>query len=204
MATAQDAAADKTLDRILRDIRACRICATALPLGPRPVVRASRSARLMIIGQAPGTRVHETGIPWNDPSGERLRDWLQLEPARFYDESLVAIVPMGFCYPGVDKNGGDKPPRRECAPEWHPRLAPFLGGVGLTLLVGSYAQAHYLGSRRARTMTETVRQWRDYLPEYLPLPHPSWRNTAWLKRNPWFAEEVLPELRRRVIRLMAA
>ena len=145
MATAQDAAADKTLDRLLRDIRACRICATALPLGPRPVVRASRSARLMIIGQAPGTRVHETGIPWNDPSGERLRDWLQLEPARFYDESLVAIVPMGFCYPGVDKNGGDKPPRRECAPEWHPRLAPFLGGVGLTLLVGSYAQAHYLG-----------------------------------------------------------
>ncbi|MCG8545792.1 MAG: uracil-DNA glycosylase family protein [Alphaproteobacteria bacterium] len=197
------ATADETLEKLLRDIRACRLCAAELPLGPRPVVRAARSARLMIIGQAPGTRVHETGIPWNDPSGERLRDWLQMEPALFYDETRVAIVPMGFCYPGVDKNGGDKPPRRECAREWHPRLAPFLDGVGLTLLVGSYAQAHYLGPRRARTMTETVRRWREYLPEYLPLPHPSWRNTAWLKRNPWFADEVLPALRERVSGLVA-
>lgn len=202
MDEAKDESANATLDGLLSRIRACRICAEDLPLGPRPVVRASASARLMIVGQAPGTRVHETGIPWNDPSGERLRDWLQTDRAQFYDEQQIAIVPMGFCYPGVDKNGGDKPPRRECAREWHDRLGPFLEGVELTLLVGSYAQAYYLGARRARTMTETVRQWRDFLPEYLPLPHPSWRNTAWLKRNPWFAEEVLPALRHRVAELV--
>ena len=190
-------AADLDLEKLLKEIRSCRLCAGELPLGPRPVVRAQRGARLLIVGQAPGTRVHETGIPWNDPSGDRLRDWLQVDREAFYDESRIAIVPMGFCYPGVDKNGGDKPPRPECAPQWHPRIVPALESVQLTLLVGAYAQKYYLGRRREKSMTETVRRWRDYLPDYLPLPHPSWRNTAWLKRNPWFAKEVLPELRER-------
>ena len=191
------------LAALLAEIRGCTLCAAHLPLGPRPVLRASPSARLMIIGQAPGTRVHESGIPWNDPSGNRLRDWLQVEPDDFYDENRIAIVPMGFCYPGVDRNGGDKPPRPECAPQWHPQLSPHLGRVGLTLLVGAYAQKYYLGKRRQKSMTETVRAWRDYAPEYLPLPHPSWRNTAWLKKNPWFEAEVLPELRARVRELLS-
>jgi len=187
-----------TLDALLAEIRRCTRCAADLPLGPRPVLRAAPGARLMIVGQAPGTRVHETGIPWNDPSGERLRDWLQVDRETFYDVTRIAIVPMGFCYPGVDRNGGDKPPRPECAPHWHPQIAPHLAGLGLTLLVGSYAQKYYLGDRRMKTMTETVRHWRDYLPDFLPLPHPSWRNTAWLRKNPWFADEVLPVLRERV------
>jgi uracil-DNA glycosylase len=156
----------------------------------------------MIIGQAPGTRVHETGIPWNDRSGERLRDWLQLSGEVFYDERRVAIVPMGFCYPGVDARGGDKPPRPECAPLWHPPLRAALSQVDLTLLVGMYAQQRYLGKDRQKTLTETVRHWRDYLPQFLPLPHPSWRNTAWLRKNPWFEAELLPELRRRVKKLV--
>lgn len=186
------------LEPLLTSIRACRICAGELPLGPRPVLRARQSARLMIVGQAPGTRVHATGIPWNDASGERLRDWLQVDPEVFYDDARIAIVPMGFCYPGVDARGGDKPPRPECAPHWHPQLRPFLGTVELTLLVGGYAQKYYLGRRRRRSLTETVRAWRDYSPDFLPLPHPSWRNTTWIKKNPWFAEEVLPVLRDRV------
>lgn len=186
------------LDSLLEEIRACEICAAELPRGPRPVVRASSTARLMIIGQAPSTRVHETGLSWNDASGNRLRDWMQLDREQFYDESQLAIVPMGFCYPGVDRNGGDKPPRRECAPAWHPRLLPFLEGVELTLLIGAYAQKEYLGKQRRRTMTETVAQWRDYMPTFLPLPHPSWRNTGWLRKNPWFDEDVLPVLRARV------
>ena len=191
-----------TLNALLRDIRACRVCAAQLPLGPRPVIRAKRSARLLIVGQAPGTRVHETGIPWNDRSGDRLRDWLRLGRAEFYDDSRIAIMPMGFCYPGVDRNGGDKPPRKECAPLWHARVLALLPRLELTLLVGSYAQASYLRGRRRPTMNETVRDWRDYGPDYLPLPHPSWRNTAWLKRNPWFESDLLPELRRRVHALL--
>ena len=187
-----------SLDDLLAEIRVCRQCAAVLPHGPRPVLRASSTARLMIVGQAPGTRVHETGIPWNDASGERLRDWLRIDRESFYDDSRIAIVPMGFCYPGVDRHGGDNPPRPECAREWHPRLVPLLANVELTLLVGSYAQAHYLGPQRSRTMTETVRRWRDFLPAFLPLPHPSWRNTAWLKRNPWFQAELLPVLRNSV------
>ncbi|HET8726295.1 MAG TPA: uracil-DNA glycosylase family protein [Alphaproteobacteria bacterium] len=193
---------DDPLAAALAEARACRRCAEHLPLGPRPVVRAGASARLLIIGQAPGTKVHETGIPWNDRSGDRLRDWLGLDRKAFYDEDRVAIVPMGFCYPGLDRAGGDKPPRRECAPLWHPRLLPLLPAVELTLLVGSYAQAHYLGSRRKRTMSDTVRAWRDYLPDFLPLPHPSWRNTAWLRKNPWFEAEVLPWLQAEIGRIM--
>jgi len=194
--------AERDLEKLLAEARACRLCAEHLPLGPRPVLRAAASARLLIVGQAPGTRVHETGIPWNDRSGDRLRDWLQIPAEVFYDESKVAIVPMGFCYPGVDAKGGDRPPRPECAPLWHPPLREALQQVELTLLVGMYAQAHYLGRRRQKTLTETVRHWRDYLPEFLPLPHPSWRNTAWLKKNPWFEKDLLPELRRRVNKLV--
>jgi len=182
--------------------RACRVCAAHLPLGPRPVLRAASSARLLIVGQAPGTRVHETGIPWNDPSGERLRAWLAVDSETFYDEARIAIVPMGLCYPGRDDRGGDKPPRPECAPLWHPPLRAALPKVELTLLVGQYAQAYYLGPRRRGSLTETVRAWRELLPDFLPLPHPSWRNTAWLKRHPWFAAELLPELRARVRTLL--
>jgi uracil-DNA glycosylase len=190
------------LDKLLKEVRACRLCAERLPLGPRPVLRMASTARLLIIGQAPGTKVHETGIPWNDRSGDRLRQWLAIDRDIFYDEARIAIMPMGFCYPGVDKNGGDLPPRRECAPKWHGPLRAQLHGIELTLLVGSYAQAHYLGERRKATMTETVRAWRDYGPEFLPLPHSSWRNTGWLKKNPWFAEELVPELRRRTRRII--
>jgi uracil-DNA glycosylase len=193
---------DRRLTALLQEIRQCRICAAALPLGPRPVLRAAETARLMIVGQAPGTRVHETGIPWNDPSGDRLRAWLGIDRDRFYDESRIAIVPMGFCYPGVERSGGDKPPRPECAPHWHPQLAPHLSGVALTLLVGGYAQKYYLGAVRQRSVTETVRRWRDYAPRFLPLPHPSWRNTAWLKKNPWFDADVLPALRAHARRLL--
>lgn len=187
-----------TLDRLLAEARACRLCEAHLPLGPRPVLRASATARLLVVGQAPGTRVHETGIPWNDASGDRLRQWLAMDRDAFYDERSIAIVPIGLCYPGRDVNGGDKPPRPECAPLWHPRLRAALSQVRLTLLVGGHAQRFYLAERRKASMTATVAAWREYLPEVLPLPHPSWRNTGWLKRNPWFDEELVPVLRRRV------
>ncbi len=186
------------LEAVIAAARACRVCAAHLPLGPRPVLRAKASARLLIVGQAPGTRVHETGIPWNDASGDRLRDWLALDREAFYDEARIAIVPMGFCYPGRDARGGDNPPRPECAPLWHPPLIANLPNVGLTLLVGRYAQGHYLGARRRGNLTETVRAWADYAPRFVPLPHPSWRNTAWLRRNPWFEKDLLPALRARV------
>ena len=193
------------LEELLAEVRACRVCAAHLPLGPRPVLRAAATARLLIVGQAPGTRVHESGIPWDDRSGERLREWLDLDPETFYDARRVAIVPMGFCYPGRDaRSGGDNPPRPECAPLWHPPLAAALGRVEATLLVGAHAQAYYLGRARRRTMTETVRAWRDYAPRFWPTPHPSWRTTGWLRKNPWFEAEVLPALRRAVGRLVGA
>ncbi len=201
-APAPGADLEAALEAVLRAARACRICAADLPLGPRPVLRARAGARLLIVGQAPGTRVHETGIPWNDPSGERLRDWLAVDRDGFYDQTRIAIVPMGFCYPGRNPRGGDNPPRPECAPLWHAPLLAALPGIELTLLVGQYAQAHYLGKRRRATLTETVHAWADYAPGFLPLPHPSWRNTAWLKRNPWFGAELLPELRARVRALL--
>lgn len=191
-------AAQSRLNALLREVRACRLCEAELPLGPRPVLRARSSARLLIVGQAPGTRVHETGIPWNDPSGDRLREWMAVDRDAFYDDARIAIVPMGFCYPGNDARGGDKPPRPECAPTWHTRVLEGLPEIRLTLLVGLYAQRHYLGERRKESLTETVRAWREFSPCYLPLPHPSWRNTAWLKKNPWFKAEILPYLRRRL------
>ena len=178
--------------------RACRVCAAHLPLGPRPILRVGSGAHILIVGQAPGTRVHESGVPWDDASGARLRAWLALEPEIFYGQGRIAILPMGLCYPGRNARGGDNPPRPECAPLWHPPLRAALGRVAVTLLVGLYAQAYYLGARRRGSLTETVRAWRDYGPELLPLPHPSWRNTAWLKRNPWFETELLPDLRVRI------
>jgi uracil-DNA glycosylase len=165
------------------------------------VVRASATARLCICGQAPGTRVHASGVPFTDPSGDRLRDWLGLDVAAFYDAARVAIVPMGFCFPGLDAKGGDLPPRAECARAWHARLHAAMPQVELVLALGQYAQKWHLGAARAGSVTDTVRAWRGYLsrrPAVLPLPHPSWRNNAWLKKNPWFAAELLPELRGRV------
>jgi len=185
------------LEHLLGQIRACRICQAQLPLGPRPVLAASAQARLLIVSQAPGARVHATGIPWNDASGRRLRDWLQLDEATFYDARRVAIVPMGFCYPGR-AGSGDAPPRPECRATWHPRLLPLLRDVGLTLSIGQYAQAYCLGARRKPSLGATVRAWREYLPTQLPLPHPSPRNVGWFKANPWFDAEVLPVLRERV------
>ncbi len=179
-------------DAIAAEARACTVCAASLPLGPRPVLRVSTTARLLIIGQAPGTKVHETGIPWNDPSGERLRGWLGMDRALFYDQSRIAIVPMGLCYPGRLPNGGDAPPRPECAPLWQARLLNAMPAIRLTLLVGSYALTRLPGKG---SMTERVRSFRDHLPRYFPLPHPSWRTTAWERKNPWFQHEVLPTLR---------
>jgi len=182
---------------LLARVRACTVCAPHLPHAPRPILRASPTARLLIVGQAPGRRVHETGIPWNDPSGDLLRQWLGMTREAFYDEARIAIVPTGFCYPGTVK-GSDLPPRPECAPLWHPPLRAAMPNIQLTLLIGAYAQAYTLGERRGRTLTDTVAAWRDFTPDFLPLPHPSPRNRGWLKRNPWFETEVLPVLRKRV------
>ena len=186
--------ARQSLRRVSAEASACRLCRRSLE--PNPVFRAARSARLLIVGQAPGRRVHETGIPWNDPSGDVLRGWLAMGRDAFYDASRIAIVPVGLCYPGT-VDGADLPPPPRCAALWQPRFRAALPHVRLTLLVGSYAQAYYLSNRK-RTMAETVRAFRDYLPEFFPLPHPSWRNLLWRRKNPWFESEVLPELRRRV------
>ena len=201
MSEALDAPA---LDALWQEVRGCTLCAAHLPRGPRPVLRPSATARLLIVGQAPGTKVHESGVPWNDPSGDRLRDWLGIGRETFYDRRRIAIVPMGFCYPGVLPRGGDAPPRPECAPHWHEPLLALMPAVELTLLVGQYAQAHYLGDRRGRTLTETVSRWREFLPGYLPTPHPSWRTRGWVARNPWFEAELLPALRSRVATLVGS
>ena len=190
------------LDGLLAQVRACRLCEAHLPLGPRPGVRARTSSRVLIIGQAPGTKVHESGIPWNDRSGDVLREWLNVDKDIFYDEARIAIIPMGFCYPGVDPRGGDNPPRPECADAWHSALLERLPNIELTLLVGMYAQARYLAKKRKRTLTDTVAAWRDYGSDRLPLPHPSWRNQHWRRKNPWFEDEVVPELRSRVQALL--
>lgn len=192
------------LDALLKDIRACRLCEQQLPLGPRPVLRASATAKLLVVGQAPGTLVHGSGVPWSDASGMRLRQWLAMDKAQFYDEALVAIVPIGFCYPGRGAHG-DLPPRPECSATWHPRLLPLLSGIGLTLAIGHYAQAYLLGDARGKTLTDTVRDWRHHLGgerPVFPLPHPSPRNIGWFKHNPWFEAEVVPALRERVASLL--
>lgn len=185
------------LATLLEQVRACRICAERLPLGPKPVLRAAPSARLLIVGQAPGAKVHASGIPWDDQSGKRLRQWMGISPEVFYDERQVAIIPMGFCYPGKGRSG-DLPPRPECAQHWHQQLLPMLPNLQLTLLVGKYAQDYFLGSTAKPTLTETVTQWKDYLPTYMPLPHPSPRNQFWLRRNEWFEQEAIPELQQLV------
>jgi uracil-DNA glycosylase len=190
-----------TLDNLLIAIRNCRACDAFLPLGARPVLQAGETARILIVGQAPGARVHATGIPWDDPSGERLRNWMGISPDVFYDRARVAIMPMGYCYPGRGQ-GGDAPPRPECAPLWHDRLLAELPAIELTLLVGLYAQSHFLGQRRKASLTETVRSWKEYGPAYIPLPHPSPRNQPWIVRHPWFEQEVAPALRSRVRALL--
>ena len=187
--------------RLLREVRACRVCEADLPYPPKPILLAAATATLMIVGQAPGRKVHETGIPWNDPSGDRLREWLKLERDEFYDTSRIAIIPAGFCYPGTGESG-DLPPRPECAPLWHPRLRASLPRIKLTLLVGNYAQAYYLGKSVKSSVTDTVRAYQEYLPEFLPLPHPSPRNRGWLKNNPWFEKKVIPQLRLLVSRAL--
>ena len=194
---------NEDFDRVVGEIRSCTVCAARLPLGPRPVLRGRPSARLLIISQAPGTRVHETGLSFNDRSGDRLRTWLGLDRDSFYDEARVAIMPIGFCYPGRHGKGSDLPPRHECAPLWHARLRAVLPAIELTLLVGSYAIAYYLPRPAdARSMARIIARWRDYLPEFLVLPHPSWRTVRWQRDNPWFEIEILPELRARVDRAL--
>jgi uracil-DNA glycosylase len=185
-----------SLDELLSSIRACRICEQHLPLGPRPVVQAGATARILIASQAPGRKVHETGRPFTDASGERLRDWLAMSEDVFYDKTRVAIAPMGFCYPGTGK-GGDLPPRPECAPRWRRPLLELLPNIQLTLAIGKYAIAYHLPEVKGN-LTETVRRWREFWPAVMPLPHPSPRNNLWLKRNPWFEAELLPELKKRV------
>jgi len=184
------------LEQLLKDVRACRICASELPFEPRPVLKAKASARLLIVGQAPGTRVHATGIPWNDPSGDRLRSWLQVEREFFYDDSRVAIIPMGFCYPGKGRSG-DLPPRPECAQQWREQLLACLPRIELTLLIGQYAQQYHI-PEAGKSVTGNVQRWREFAPACIPTPHPSPRNQLWLKRNPWFERELVPDLRRRV------
>ncbi|SDY01307.1 uracil-DNA glycosylase family protein [Nitrosomonas sp. Nm58] len=181
---------------LINDVRACTLCAEHLPLGPRPVFQVHESARILIAGQAPGKRVHETGIPFNDPSGDRLRAWLGISRETFYDPRQVAILPMGFCFPGTGQSG-DLPPRPECALAWRAALLSYLKNLQFTLVLGQYAQAYHLPNERA-SLTETVRAWRKNWPDIVPLPHPSPRNNLWLKRNPWFEEELIPALRARV------
>ena len=189
------------LQSLLLDIRACTECEASLPHGPRPVLSASEESRILIIGQAPGRRVHESGIPWDDPSGERLREWMGISKDDFYDETKIAIVPMGFCYPGTGASG-DLPPRKECAELWHERLLGELANVKFSLLVGQYAQRYVLQDRLESNLTKTVKSWKSYTPKHLPLPHPSPRNNHWLKQNPWFVEDVIPYLKRRVTRAL--
>ncbi|WP_209347312.1 uracil-DNA glycosylase family protein [Pontixanthobacter sp. CEM42] len=184
-----------------RDIAACTICEPHLADGVRPVVQFSDTARLLIIGQAPGSKVHASGIPWDDDSGGRLREWTGLTKDQFYDPAKVALVPMGFCYPGK-ASGGDKPPRKECAPQWHDRVIETLPKDRLTLLVGTYAQAYYLPQTRKLSLTERVRRYEEFLPDVLPLPHPAWRSRIWMGGNPWFEADVLPVLRKRIGNLL--
>jgi len=191
------------MEALLTEIRACTVCKEHLDLGPRPIVAAHREAKIIIIGQAPGTKVHATGVPWDDPSGRQLRKWLNVNDETFYDETQIALVPMGFCYPGKGKSG-DLPPRSECAPLWHERLWKELPNIGLVILIGMYAQNYYLKEARKKTLTETVAAYKEYAPRFMPLPHPSPRNRFWLTKNPWFNTEVVPSLQERVATLLKA
>lgn len=185
------------MDELLREIRSCRVCEKFLPLGPRPILAASSKSRIVVIAQAPGRIVHETGVPWNDKSGDNLRKWMGVDRSTFYDPEKFALMPMGFCYPGRGKSG-DLPPRPECAPLWHVRLLNLMTDVRLVLLIGQYAQKYYLREKAKSTLTETIHHFEEYLPNYFPLPHPSPRNNIWQAKNRWFAEKILPELKIRV------
>ncbi|MDX1816260.1 MAG: uracil-DNA glycosylase family protein [Marinobacter sp.] len=185
-----------SFDALVRQVRACTLCADVLPREPRPVVQLSETSRILVVGQAPGRRVHETGLPFNDPSGDRLRQWMGVTRDTFYDESRLAILPMGFCYPGTGKSG-DLPPRPECAATWRDELLSRLTNIELTLVIGQYAHAWHIGKSRA-SLTENVRAWREYWPRLVPMPHPSPRNNLWLRRNPWFEQEVVPALQNRI------
>lgn len=187
--------ANKTkLDRLLTEVRSCTVCQKDLPLRPNPILRAKQTAKILIVGQAPGIKVHESGIPWNDPSGKRLRVWMNISDELFYDETKIAIIPMGFCYPGKGKSG-DLPPRKECAEIWHQKLLDNLPNIKLTLLIGQYAQKYYLSQTKA-TLADTVKAWKQYGPNYFPLPHPSPRNIRWFKNNSWFELKTIPQLRK--------
>ena len=192
-----------SLDALLDEIRDCRACEGELPHEPRPVVRVFSQTRMLICGQAPGRRVHESGLPFTDASGDRLRGWMGVDYETFYADRRLGVAAMAFCFPGTNPKGGDYPPPKRCAELWRPRLLKVIDQVEITLLVGSYAQAGALGPRARPTMTETVAHWRDYLPDFLPMPHPSWRNTAWLRRNPWFEAEIVPYLRHRTADILA-
>ncbi|MGB5237767.1 MAG: uracil-DNA glycosylase family protein [Flavobacteriaceae bacterium] len=191
------------MKNLLSEIKKCTYCEEYLSDGPRPVVTAHPQSKIAIIGQAPGLKVHQSGIPWDDPSGKQLRKWLDVSPEQFYDDRLIALVPMGFCYPGKGKSG-DLPPRPECAPLWHDRLIKKMPNLNLTLLIGTYAQEYYLRDTSGKNLTVTVRAFKEYLPHYFPLPHPSPRNRFWLSKNPWFEIEVLPELKRQVEYLLSS
>jgi uracil-DNA glycosylase len=182
---------------LLRNIQRCEVCKNSLPLGSRPVVQLSVDSKIILIGQAPGRRVHETGIPWNDASGKKLREWMGVDEAMFYDPQVFSIMSMAFCYPGKGISG-DLPPRRECAPLWHSQILKNYRRAPLILLIGQYAQLHYLKKAYKSNLTETVRNFKAYLPEFFPLPHPSPRNQHWMQANPWFMKEVIPELRKRI------
>jgi uracil-DNA glycosylase len=197
-----EAKSHHTLEALLKVVRRCNACEAHLPLGPRPVLQAGETARILVVGQAPGVRAHTTGIPWNDASGERLRAWMGIDKDLFYDNSRIAIIPMGFCYPGRG-NGGDMPPRPECAALWLDKLLARLPRIELTLLIGQYAQRHFLGGRRKQSLAATVEAWREYAPLHIPLPHPSPRNQPWFKRHPWFERRLVPVLRARIAELSA-
>jgi len=187
----------KSLDKLVKEIKACNLCTNHLPLGPRPVIQVGSLARILIVGQAPGRRVHETGIPFNDPSGERLRLWMGINKEEFYDKDKVALVPMGFCFPGTGKSG-DLPPRPECADTWREKLLEQLPNIDLTIVIGQYAQGWHFGSSNKQNLTETVKSWKEFWPNAIPLPHPSPRNNIWLRKNAWFEDEVIPALQKAV------
>ncbi|MGY3793458.1 uracil-DNA glycosylase family protein [uncultured Aquimarina sp.] len=191
------------MESLLSDISKCDVCASKLALGPRPVVSASEHSKIVIIGQAPGSVVHKSGIPWDDKSGQNLRSWMGIDNETFYNPEVVALIPMGFCYPGKGKSG-DLPPTKECAPLWHPKLLNQMSNVQLTLLIGAYSQNYYLGNRLKRTLTESVKNYKEYLPDYFVLPHPSPRNNIWQAKNEWFKNEVLPTLQRTIEKIITS
>jgi len=195
------------LKPLLRNIKQCQICVESplkepLPHAPRPVLRVSTTARLAVCGQAPGNLVHQSGVPFTDPSGVRLREWMGVSDQEFYDEAKIAIIPMGFCFPGYTDKGADLPPRKECAPAWRQDLLDALPQIECVLLVGAYAQNWHLGKKAKSSLTETVENWRDVAPHYFPTPHPSWRNNSWLKKNPWFENDLLPVMRSHIRSLL--